>query len=589
MSIFTKLKDIAKAVPKRAAAVLLTLTAVLVPMAIYAWGPSRTELDISRPVDYITFNSYVNNADLPWYNEFDFVRGSSAGANNSALQNDITVQEGQTYQVKMFVHNNAATWLNLVATGVKGQIEILNNGQTELRTTQQVRGWVQADNCGAKTDDTSGAYCEFWDETRFNSPNDRKFTLEYVPGSAKFVGQGRLAGSYDLPDAIISAATPLGDGVNDRGKVQGCMEYSGWVIVNVRPKFEETPNPAYDIEKKVDGKTHNAVKPGDTMTYTITAKNTGNVDLTNVKINDTLPAYYSDASETLPAGATGSIINSPHTVTIPSLAKDATATITISYTVKGEDEFECGKTTNFINRVTSSTDQKNTEDRTDNNEVDTDVTYPCEPVKTPSFDLEKKVDKATARPGETLIYTLTVKNTGEVDLTNVIVKDVLPSYIASARATTTASSAVSGDLFREGVTIAKIEVRETVTIRIEAIVKAAAQLPCGETELINKATSKTDQIETEDDLTNNEVTTTIDRKCTPPKKKPCKYNHKLEADDPNCLPPSTPPEKPHTPEYIVATGPAETAATVIGAGALTFGAVAYTRSRKDLLGKLLNK
>jgi hypothetical protein len=144
-------------------------------------------------------------------------------------------------------------------------------------------------------------------------------------------------------------------------------------------------------------------------------------------------------------------------------------------------------------------------------------------------------------------------------------------------------------------------------------------MPCGETKLVNKVTSETDQTKVEDRLDNNTATTTINKNCPPPVKpcptnpkisidhpscKSCKYDHSMNYDDPKCVPPATPakpakpntpttpttqPQKPYTPEYVVATGPAETAAAILGIGAITFGAVAYMRSRKDLISKLLNK
>jgi hypothetical protein len=174
-----------------------------------------------------------------------------------------------------------------------------------------------------------------------------------------------------------------------------------------------------------------------------------------------------------------------------------------------------------------------------------------------------------------------VKNTGETELTNVIVRDTLPNYIASATATTTAPSAVSGDLFKEGVTIAKLGVGQTATIEVIAVIKDVKQVPCGVTKLVNKVSSETDQTKVEDRLDNNSATTTINRNCPPPSPPPAKPTEPTK--------PNQPPQKPHTPEYVVAAGPAETAVALIGLGAITFGAVAYMRSRKDLVSKLLNK
>ena len=880
MNKLSKLAGIIKAIPKRTAAIILTLIAVLVPAVIFAAGSTRPEnLDITKPVDYITFNQYVNNNGL-WnknnQDEHDFMKvGPTTITSTSQLTENVVAQEGKEYYVYMYVHNNAKSSLNLIAKNVRVRIASID---TTAGTTQQLRGFINADNCGAKQDgkggQTPGSACTFWDEAGFQSADGRKFTMEYVAGSAIYMVT-HSGGTFKLSDSIVTATGNNGvllGYTSLNGQIPGCAEYSGYVVIRVKPKYQ---TPKYDVEKKVNGATSNTVKPGDTMTYTLTARNTGNVDLTNVKINDTLPAYYQSASETLPAGATGSIINAPHTVTIPKLAVGATATITISYKVKGESAFECDKTTTFTNRVTSSTDQTSTEDNLNNNQTTTNVTYPCTPPppQNPNFDLVKTVDKtaarpgdtlnytltfrntgdvdltnvvikdtlpagltvtgninasatnastptnlanlftsgataanvkvggvvtitfavkvnsdavpavncgenkkdfvnrssattaekpnepnttnnsttttvtvikdcnysydliktgpatakpgetvtytltfkntgdqpltnvvvkdvlpsgvtyvagsttvqrstnspqpaadgvttsaglnigtvnpasavqqpgsetgvvvirfqakmpntnklicgdnrltnnssavtkekqtedsttnnsvttvvtndckanydviktvdkATAQPGDTLIYTITVKNTGQTDITNVIVKDTLPNYITSAQATTVAPSTASGNLFKEGVTIAKLQPGETATITVTAVIKAADQLPCGATVLVNRVTSSTDQTKNEDNLDNNTAKTTVNRECQPPVTPPV-------------TPPTTPsaPVTPGTPSYtpstIVATGPTEAAAAILGTGALTFGGMAYLRSRKDLLSKLLNK
>jgi uncharacterized repeat protein (TIGR01451 family) len=272
------------------------------------------------------------------------------------------------------------------------------------------------------------------------------------------------------------------------------------------------------------------------------------------------------------------------------------------------------------------------------------------------------VDKTVANPGDTLTYTLVVKNTGETDLTNVKIVDKLPAYVTYISGSTTVNGVkVADGVTSAGLTIAKLEKGATATIKFQVKVAAVGTFKCNNlTKLINTVTSSADGVSREDNANNNSATTTVtvqcvvpkpcptnpnisvdDPKCKPcptnpdlnyddPECKPCQYNPNLNYDDPLCLPPTTgngnnnnnnnvnvnnnnnssssnsnasvvvnlvtsggqvttSDGKSYTPSTIVATGPVEAMAAIIGTGALTFGAVAYLRSRKNLLNKLMNQ
>ncbi|MCL2038052.1 DUF11 domain-containing protein [Candidatus Saccharibacteria bacterium] len=372
------------------------------------------------------------------------------------------------------------------------------------------------------------------------------------------------------------------------------------------------PKPSYDLEKKVD---KTSAKPGETIKYTLTFKNTGEVDLTNVVIKDQLPSGINwtnvDINVTNGSGITEK--ENLFTAGVKVASVKVGGTVTIVVTAKVADNAvpadKCGENKRtFVNKAQAVAKEKQTEDRTDNNEASTDVTV--NRVCTPNFDIEKKVDKKTARPGETLQYTLSFKNTGEVDLTNVIVKDVLPANVTlSGDVKVEPSTGVTGDLFsEEGLKIAKVEVGKTVIITFNVKVAGKDDLVCGKTILTNVVSSSTSELAQEPNAKNNTAKTEVEKDCKPVKKpcptnpsiteddercKPCAYDSSMNADNPNCVPPvvppvnppaptptptptpSEPPSKGYTPEYIVASGPGETFAGILGAGMLTFSAIAY--------------
>ena len=515
MKAFSKIKQVLNSVPKRVAAVFGITAAVLVPLGIYAWGPSRETFTMEKPADHVTFNSITDNPDVGDERNFLRVRDADSqywqdGTTNGWTDTISNMEEGHTYTVRMYVHNNAAANLNLEATGVRAHVN-LPTSEDSWGKQYEVNGYLYADNATPN---------EVWDNIVLKS--DKEFHVKVV--SAKYYNNIRTEKSngFDLGNEVYTAkgegtGALLGYEQMD-GKIPGCLEYSGYVLMKIQPVFKE---PGYDVEKTVDKTT---AKPGDTIKYTIKVTNTGEVDLTNVKVTDQLPAYYSKAEEKVSSqnGSTGSIVKGGE-ITFNKLNVGETATIEISYTIKSADDLECGDTV-IKNKATGTTDQDDSEDDDGNNEVTTTVTNECEPEPEPQpgYDISKSVDKTTAKPGDTLTYTIIAKNTGEVDLTNVKIVDQLPAYYSNATEKVEAPSEVTGSIVMGGeLTIAKLPVDQTATITVSYVVKSADDLECGDTTIKNQVSGTTDQDQTEDNNGNNETTTTVTNECEPePEPKP---------------------------------------------------------------------
>src|SRR5664280_963943 len=179
---------------------------------------------------------------------------------------------------------------------------------------------------------------------------------------------------------------------------------------------QEQPVPAYTIDKKVTdvigkGSTEKITKAGDGVTYQIDVNNTGNVNLTNVKVNDPLinlagPVESLNANGVLEVGETW--------------------TYTGTYTVTQGDINSNGGEDGFIsNMATVTSDQLGP--KSDSAEV---------PIKeepseiTPSYCIYKSIigadengDCTVNSPRDVIHYRIVVKNDGNVDLTGVSVND----------------------------------------------------------------------------------------------------------------------------------------------------------------------
>lgn len=275
----SKLTSLLRRAPKRTSAIIAIIAAaVIIPATLFAWGPERPTYTIEHPADHITFDSITNNPN--YGDERNFVTIKDA-ANTSAggWVDDINVQNGKEYYVRMYVHNNAADNLNLVAENTVAQFNVPNYTARRI----QIDGYLSADNANPG---------KIWDQAVFSGNSD--FNIAYVAGSATLTNNV-FTGGIALPDSVASTGTRIGYNALD-GRVPGCFQYSAYVIFKVRAVASD-----FDIQKTVrmngiSDRTFRksvAVQPGNRVDYQIYFKNTGGTQLTDVVIKDTLPAGIS--------------------------------------------------------------------------------------------------------------------------------------------------------------------------------------------------------------------------------------------------------------------------------------------------------
>jgi uncharacterized repeat protein (TIGR01451 family) len=181
----------------------------------------------------------------------------------------------------------------------------------------------------------------------------------------------------DDPDPLTNTVTASGTGADSQASVQD-TDSCGTDVHH---------QPGISVQKTCP----EAASIGDTITYSITVTNTGNEALTGVVVVDELLG-----------GALGSF---PDT-----LAVGDSATRTFTYTVTADDPDP------LTNTVTASgTGADSDQTVSDQAECSTDVVHP-------TIDLVKD-GPALAHVGDTITYTFTVTNPGDVDLFDVTLSD----------------------------------------------------------------------------------------------------------------------------------------------------------------------
>ena len=145
-----------------------------------------------------------------------------------------------------------------------------------------------------------------------------------------------------------------------------------------------TLNPAISITKDAD----QTINVGDTATFTILVENTGDVDLTNVVVADPLTPTCDNTFATLAVGATQAYV--------------------------------CQQT----NVLATYTNEATVLAQAPDTSIITDVDQAVVTVNAPAITLTKDADQ-TIVSGADANFTITLENTGNVTLTNVVVTDAL--------------------------------------------------------------------------------------------------------------------------------------------------------------------
>lgn len=178
---------------------------------------SLEELNNDALGNTITFNSVkIVDTDAVWYkeatgndlpagmlrNETNFVgaredTGKNEGAKNVWEGTEIIAENGKTYIVRLYIHNNSSGGMNTVAEDTKVRFYV-PYGSASLQT---VNGWLASSNA---------APTEYSDTVIFKSVDGTPFHLEYIDGSALLENGGFAKGAgVQLPDSIANQGNPI--------------------------------------------------------------------------------------------------------------------------------------------------------------------------------------------------------------------------------------------------------------------------------------------------------------------------------------------------------------------------------------------
>ncbi|GAB1418018.1 hypothetical protein MASR2M12_07830 [Bacteroidales bacterium] len=440
----------------------------------YGKPPSRI-LNTGEPYAYLHF---IASAGLA-FDEIEFVQGNSSGEfendNHTILTNGTPVAQGKWVELisvkapkanndsGIGINNNPVT-VNVLANDTPGDNPIKPstvqiNGTTSAASPLVVPGegtWSVNATTGAITftplpsftgNPTPIQYSV--QDTKGYSSNLATVALTYLTGPTAVddlastqintpvginVIQNDIIGSNPINPASVSfvpgTAPSPSKGVFTVNPVTGLVTFTpangftgeatiDYQVCDVYPLCDVATITVKILKADVmitKTASSNTPQMGSNITFTLTAKNNGPDEATNVVVNDALPSGYTFVSAT-PSTGTWSAPN----WNIGTLAKNATATLDIVATVK--------TTGTYQNTATISATEY---DPTPGNNSSS-VT----PVPVPVADLSVTKTASNMAPivGTNVTFTITAKNNGPVNATGVKVNDVLPSGYTFVNAT----------------------------------------------------------------------------------------------------------------------------------------------------------
>lgn len=290
-----------------------------------------------------------------------------------------------------------------------------------------------------EAEDTDAQIAALEAETEVEVQSDEQFTVTYKANyKADYTGG-------TVPEDIIDTVT-----IGETHTVRSSVTFhapNGWLFVtwntaadgsgtNIAPnttltenttlyaQWEPTPKTPYWAGLTISMSVAPAnPKLNEPFTYTVTVTNGTGFDLRNVIVEDTLPANVS-AEPGTSDDWTFALSRNPSVKGV-SFNDTLTAGSEASFNITAK--FETGSVTTAIN--TAKIVSADYENSGLVGSPTASATATLSGIDWSKLTIEKKVDKDTALPGETLNYTITVTNNTGCDLSYICVKDTFPSCI----------------------------------------------------------------------------------------------------------------------------------------------------------------
>ncbi|MGM0247088.1 hypothetical protein IGL59_000306 [Enterococcus sp. AZ116] len=305
-----------------------------------------------------------------------------------------------------------------------------------------------------------------------------KIPTEYVNlvSGTTTVNGGKVEDNNVWKDNVLNVKQTIkaGESVTITFKVKTIKAAEGQTIANVAetddPNVPPTPPAETKVPKVELTKTADKAnaKVGEEITYTITAKNSGNGDWENGTITDKIPTEYVNL-------VSGTTTVNGEKVEDNNVWKDNV--LNVKQTIKAGESV----TITFKVKTIKAAEGQTIANVAETDDPNVPPTPPAE-TKVPKVELTKTADKANAKVGEEITYTITAKNSGNGDWENGTITDKIPTeYVNLVSGTTTVNGEKVEDnnVWKDNVLNVKQTIKAgesvTITFKVKTIKAAEGQ------------------------------------------------------------------------------------------------------------------
>lgn len=466
-----------KSVKKWGRKIALGAVALLVLTAAYAYQSPATELAKSADATTPRFNFLAG--------DYEMLRG--AQQSDASWSDPVSANIGDRIPVLFYYHNGI---VGSVAHHTKLRVDLPMEQSNQLVMTNYL--WSQ--ETAAISDTIVNGAIVGQTGLTINLPTSGR--VEYVAGSTKWYPNGTTVGT-NVPDGVVSTS-----GL-DIGDIQGCWNYAGFItfLVDVKGQAQLVMDKKVAHPGDATWRDEITAIAGDQVAYSVGISNEGNATAEAVTVKDQLPLYMSYETGTTylytkehPEGIKQADTLFSTGLSLPNVVNGADNSVYLTYKTKIDTNIpneNCGWILNnvakvYMNNVEQDMDQAK-------------VTVICQ---SKVLFMDKKVqatdgswvEQSTSTLGATINYKVTVKNNGNVALTNISVRDIMPIYVNYIVGSTKIDGVATNDqlITNTGLSFVSLQPGVTKVITFSGIVFGCP--PLGDITLQNTAYAKADSI-----------------------------------------------------------------------------------------------